>query len=174
MRPWLLFHSRGTGHNRKLDRFGIKPPNPSLQVQSATQVVRSDNNNLCCLCRGYRSLLSAAHWQRIISKVGEPLHNLLRPAYSGIDVTAGAIFGSFFSALLFWRKNIFKSLSQRDGALVLISKVLILFDENRNITSSMVSEFSFICPAISDFGVCKSSIFLGRSNSMRREAADKS
>mgnify|MGYP006197460257 CR=1 FL=1 len=48
-----------------------------------------------------------------------------------------------------------------------ISAMASLFDPNRNTTSSTVSEFSLMSFSTSDFGVCRSSIFLGRSNSMR-------
>ena len=69
--------------------------------------------------------------------------------------------------LAVWRKNIVSSLSQMVGAFILISAATNLFDSKRKITSSSVNELSLIILRRSNLGVCNSSIFLGRVNSMR-------
>src|SRR5215212_125565 len=79
----------------------------------------------------------------------------------GIVVVVVSCFGAI------WRKNIASILSQMLGAFIRISAGAILFDVKRNITSSTVNEFSLIILRRSNFGVCNSSIFLGRANSMR-------
>jgi hypothetical protein len=65
-----------------------------------------------------------------------------------------------------WLKNIVNSLSQIVGAFILMSGGATLFDPNRKTTSSTVREFSLMSLRSSDLGVCSSSIFRGRSNSM--------
>ena len=64
------------------------------------------------------------------------------------------------------RKNIVSSLSQMLGEFILISAATNLFDTKRKITSSTVKELSLIILRSSNLGVCNSSIFLGRVNSM--------
>ncbi len=64
------------------------------------------------------------------------------------------------------RKNIVISLSQMLGEFILISAATNLFDTKRKITSSNVNELSLIILRRSNLGVCNSSIFLGRVNSI--------
>ena len=64
------------------------------------------------------------------------------------------------------RKNIVSSLSQMVGEFILISAATNLFDAKRNVTSSSVNELSLIILRRSNLGVCNSSIFLGRVNSI--------
>jgi len=66
-----------------------------------------------------------------------------------------------------WRRHVVSSLSHMVGAFILISAATNLFDAKRNITSSSVNELSLIILRRSNLGVCNSSIFLGRVNSMR-------
>src|SRR5215217_9187803 len=90
-----------------------------------------------------------------------------KDAAAGYAAIGGIVVVVVSSLEAVWRKNIASSLSQMVGAFILISAGASLFDVKRNITSSTVNEFSLIILRRSNFGVCNSSIFLGRVSSIR-------
>lgn len=86
--------------------------------------------------------------------------------YAAIDGIA-VVVACLSAVVVVWCKNIVSSLSQMVEAFIRISAATILFDAKRKITSSSVNESSLIILRRSNLGVCNSSIFLGRVNSMR-------
>jgi hypothetical protein len=115
----------------------------------------------------YRGVVAISHYLLLqkdnlaaIQKWG----NSMRKFYAAIGGTVVVV--SLALLLAVWRKHIVSSLSQMFGAFILISAATNLFDSKRKITSSSVNELSLIILRRSNLGVCSSSIFLGRVNSM--------